>query len=192
MTLTPKQQRFVAEFLVDLNATKAYIRAGYSAKGAQQSASRLLLNAVVQAAVTARQTVQLERADLKKERVLEEYRRIAFLDPRGFWEKVEERGVAGPVTVVRLKAIVDLDAEHAACLASFEAVIKNVAAGDGQTDLVHKIKFWSKIDALDALAAHFGIVGGIVEVRDLSAILTRARDRLAAERKRNPLRTAGR
>jgi hypothetical protein len=48
---------------------------------------------------------------------------------------------------------------------------------------VHQVKFWSKIDALDALAAHFGIVGGIVEVRDLSARLTAARDRLAAKRK---------
>jgi hypothetical protein len=130
--------------------------------------------------------VHLERADLKKERVLEEYRRIAFLDPRGFWERVEERTVTGPVIVVRLKAIVDLDAEHAACLAGFEAVIKNVAAGDGRCDLVHKVKFWSKIDALAALAAHFGIVGGIVEVCDLSSRLTAARDRLAVERKATP------
>jgi len=70
----------------------------------------------------AGQTAHLERAGLKKERVLEEYRRIAFLDPRGFWEKVTERGVAGPVTVVRLKAITELDAEHAA-VGSFEIEI---------------------------------------------------------------------
>jgi hypothetical protein len=64
---------------------------------------RRLTNPDVQAAVMAGQRVHLERADLKKERVLEEYRRIAFLDPRGFWERVEERRVTGPVTVVRLK-----------------------------------------------------------------------------------------
>jgi phage terminase small subunit len=42
--LTEKQKLFVAEYLVDLNATKAYIRAGYSAKGADVSAARLLVN----------------------------------------------------------------------------------------------------------------------------------------------------
>jgi hypothetical protein len=52
---------------------------------------------MVQAAVTAGQTAHLERAGLKKERVLEEYRRIAFLDPRGFWEKVTER--SGPAAL---------------------------------------------------------------------------------------------
>ncbi len=42
--LTPKQQRFVAEYLVDLNATQAAIRAGYSTKTAQQIGAENLLN----------------------------------------------------------------------------------------------------------------------------------------------------
>jgi phage terminase small subunit len=42
--LTPKQQRFVAEYLVDLNGKQAAIRTGYSAKTAEQQASRLLSN----------------------------------------------------------------------------------------------------------------------------------------------------
>ncbi len=49
--LTPKQHRFVTEYLVDLNATQAAIRAGYSPKTAPQQGSRLLRNAVVQQAI---------------------------------------------------------------------------------------------------------------------------------------------
>ena len=50
-TLNPKQARFVEEYLIDLNATAAAIRAGYSKKTAKQQASRLLTNVDVAAAV---------------------------------------------------------------------------------------------------------------------------------------------
>jgi hypothetical protein len=55
MPLNPKQQRFVAEYLKDLNATKAAIRAGYSEKTAKQIGSRLLTNVDVAAAIEAGQ-----------------------------------------------------------------------------------------------------------------------------------------
>lgn len=53
MSLTPQQTRFVAEYLLDLNATAAYKRAGYKAQGrsAENAASRLLGNDGVQAAI---------------------------------------------------------------------------------------------------------------------------------------------
>jgi len=58
MPLTPKQHRFVAEYLVDLNASQAALRAGYSARTAPQQGSRLLKNAQVQAAIAAQQAQQ--------------------------------------------------------------------------------------------------------------------------------------
>lgn len=59
--MTPKQQRFVEEYLIDLNATAAYRRAGYAAKGnsAEVNATRLLRNAQVQAAIME---AQVERS----------------------------------------------------------------------------------------------------------------------------------
>jgi len=51
MPLTPKQARFVAEYQVDLNATQAAIRAGYSPTSAHVTASRMLSDAKVRAAV---------------------------------------------------------------------------------------------------------------------------------------------
>lgn len=58
MMLNPKQQRFVTEYLVDLNATQAAIRAGYSPKTANQTGPRLLVN------VGIREAIADERAGL--------------------------------------------------------------------------------------------------------------------------------
>src|ERR1700687_1029132 len=56
--LTPKQTRFVAEYLKDLYATQAYIRAGYSKNGADRSAYALLRNAEIAAAVSMSQAAE--------------------------------------------------------------------------------------------------------------------------------------
>ncbi len=68
--MTPKQQRFVEEYLVDLNATRAAIRAGYSEKSAKQQGSRLLTNDDVQAAVAKGQAEKAEKLGLSQEWVL--------------------------------------------------------------------------------------------------------------------------
>ena len=59
--LTAKQQAFVAEFLVDLNATQAAIRAGYSEKTAYSQGQRLLKNVEVDAAIKAAQAERAEK-----------------------------------------------------------------------------------------------------------------------------------
>lgn len=63
MALTDKQQRFVAEYLVDLNATQAAIRAGYSAKTANREGSRLLSNVDIAALIKKKQAKVEERAE---------------------------------------------------------------------------------------------------------------------------------
>ncbi len=72
--LTPKQQRFVDEYLVDLNATQAAIRTGYSAKTAKVQGSRLLTNAAICAAVAEARTKQSERTGITAEYVLDTIR----------------------------------------------------------------------------------------------------------------------
>ena len=87
MALTPKQQRFVTEYGLDLNATQAAIRAGYSPKPAQQQWSRLLRNVVVQAAFTAQQTEQLAAVEVRSAEVLRELMAIAHTDETpGYYE----------------------------------------------------------------------------------------------------------
>lgn len=68
--MTPKQERFVAEYLVDLNATQAAIRAGYSPKTAGSQGDRLLKNAEIAAAVVAAQAKRAERTEVTQDYVL--------------------------------------------------------------------------------------------------------------------------
>ena len=68
--MTPKQQRFVHEYLIDLNATQAATRAGYSAKTANEQGSRLLANVSVKAAVHAAMDARSERTGITQDYVL--------------------------------------------------------------------------------------------------------------------------
>lgn len=61
--LSPKQERFAREYLLDLNATQAAIRAGYSPKTAQEQASRLLSNVMVAARVAELKAKRAEKVD---------------------------------------------------------------------------------------------------------------------------------
>lgn len=79
--MTPRQSRFVEEYLIDLNGTQAAIRAGYSAKTANEQAARLLANASVREAVAERRASLSKVAEVTQERIVAEYARMAFYDP---------------------------------------------------------------------------------------------------------------
>ena len=68
--LSPKQARFAREYLVDLNATQASIRAGYSEKTAKQQGSRLLTNADVRTRINELQDEVRQRTDMKTDDVI--------------------------------------------------------------------------------------------------------------------------
>lgn len=147
MALTPKQRRFVAEYLIDLNATEAAKRCGYSEKTARSQGSALLTIPDISKAVADAQARQLNRSDLTAARVLEELRRLAFADTRGFFDD------AG-----NLKPIHQLTAEQGSQLAGIEVIKKNAEAGDGHIDTVHKIKLWDKTRSLEMLCKRFGLL----------------------------------
>ena len=69
--LTPKQARFVAEYLVDLNATQAAVRAGYSAKTARQAGSENLTKPAVSEAVADAQAERAARASVTADWVVQ-------------------------------------------------------------------------------------------------------------------------
>ncbi len=68
--LTAKQDRFVAEYLIDLNATQAAIRAGYSEKTAQMIGSENLSKPMIATAVAAAQAKRSERTEITQDYVL--------------------------------------------------------------------------------------------------------------------------
>lgn len=70
--MTPKQEAFVREYLIDLNATQAATRAGYSPKTANEQGSRLLANASVAAAIAKAKAERAEKLDISALWVLQE------------------------------------------------------------------------------------------------------------------------
>ncbi|MHC8321214.1 terminase small subunit [Pseudomonas sp. GB2N2] len=86
--LTGKQALFVDEYLIDLNATQAAIRAGYSARTANEQGCRLLANVSVQAALQERMQKRAQKTEITQEKVLERLWMIATADPN---ELVEYR-----------------------------------------------------------------------------------------------------
>lgn len=76
--MTPKQQRFVDEYLIDLNATQAAIRAGYSVDTARQMGSENLSKPDIADAIAEKRRKQAEKLDLSADRVLRELSLIGF------------------------------------------------------------------------------------------------------------------
>lgn len=145
--LTPKQARFVEEYLVDLNATQAAIRAGYSSKTAEQQASRLLVNVKVAAAISAAQTKRSKRTEITQDRVLKELGKLGFGDIRDIF--AEDGSLKHPNS---------MDADAAARISSIEVVVRPVPGTQGQeVEHVAKIKAWDKLGALTQIGRHLGM-----------------------------------
>lgn len=152
--MTPKQQRFVQEYLKDLNGTQAAIRAGYAESGAHVEAARLLKNAKVAAAIAAGQQERAEKVGVTAERVLAELAKIGFSDVRRLFTP---GGCLVPVP--------ELDDEAAAAVASVEVVTRKVPGGDSdEVERVAKIKLWDKRAALVDMGKHLGMFTDKLEV----------------------------
>lgn len=111
MALTAKQQRFVLEFLLDLNATQAAIRAGYSRETADKQGPRLLSHPEIKAAIEAAKIERSERteidADWMLRRLVEEaeadladlYDANNDLKPIDEWPEIWRQGLVAGVEV---------------------------------------------------------------------------------------------
>ena len=153
MTLTAKQGRFVAEYLIDLNATQAAIRAGYSKKTADKQGSQILGKPSIAAAISEAKAKRSERTGITQDRVLAELAKIGFSDLR---KTMTDSG--------HLLNPGDWDDETAGAIASLEVVIspgsETDEGGRRIPEHVHKIKTWDKLSALEKLGKHLGMFGG--------------------------------
>ena len=163
----------MAEYLVDLNATQATIRAGYSKRTAQTQSSRLLSNVMVSAAVSKGKAKQLEKCEsnvgeavakgaartlrkleVTQERVLREVAALAF-------SSVKELVDADD----KLLPISQWSREAAAAVSSVEIAKRHLVAGDGVREDVVKIRLWDKTRSLGDLMKHLGLLVDRVDVR---------------------------
>lgn len=149
--LTARQEEFVQQYLIDLNASAAYRRAGYTACGncAEVNAARLLRNAKVAAAIEKAMAERAARNNIDADRVLRELGRIAFLDVRRIFNAEGS-----------LKRLDELDDDTAAALASLDVVELGGDAGG----VIRKVRLADKLRALELIGKHLGMFRERVEV----------------------------
>lgn len=146
MALTAKQHRFVQEYLVDLNATQAAIRAGYSAKRADAIGYENLRKPEIAAAVAESMKAREARTHITQDRVLQELARIAFFDIRKLYR---EDGT--------LKTPTELDDDAAAVLAGIDVI--EMASEEGAAPMAtKKAKVFDKGTALTLAMRHLGML----------------------------------
>lgn len=144
MALTPKQKRFVAEYLVDLNATAAAKRAGYSEKTAYAIGIENLKKPEIQSAIQEAQTERQKRTEITQDMVLCETAKLAFFDVRKMFDKNGK-----PLEIS------ELDGDTAAALVGLD--VQDVSDSDGNyVGFIKKYKMSDKIKALELLGRHFG------------------------------------
>lgn len=159
MALNDKQRRFVDEYLIDLNATQAAIRAGYSAKTAGQIGDRLLKKVQIQAELSERMKAREIRTEITQDRVLNELAKIGFSDIRKAVKWGDGLLVANPDTG-------ELEIANGIALISSEDIDDDTAASISevsQTTQGLKVKLHDKRAALVDIGRHLGMFKDKIE-----------------------------
>lgn len=139
--LTKKQKLFIDEYLIDLNATQAAIRAGYSAKTACEQGARLLANVKVQGTIAEHMAERSKRTGVNQDRIVRELAKIAFVN---LTDIVDEEG--------RIRS--NATDEDLSCLESIKYKESSSDTGDS---VEREVKIASKLKALELLGKHVGM-----------------------------------
>jgi len=142
MALTEKQKRFVEEYLIDLNATQAAIRAGYSVKRASEIGYQLLQKTTVSHAISKAMAERSRRTGISQDRVLQELAKIAFVNATDVIN-MDEATIRG-----------DANREDTAAIASVK--VKTIPTESGEI-VEREVKTYDKIKALELLGKHLGM-----------------------------------
>lgn len=149
MALTPKQKLFVDEYLIDLNATQAAIRAGYSPNNADKIGSELLGKTRVSDAISKAMAERSRRTGINQDRILMELAKIALVNP---------------ANVVDFDEATILDSALPEDLAAVASVkVKRFPTKEGE-GIEREIKFYDKTKALDLVGRHLGMFKDKLEV----------------------------
>lgn len=140
--MTRKQERFVEEYLVDLNATQAAIRAGYSPASAGTVAGENMRKPQIRACIDTAMAELSKRTGVNQDRVIRELAKVAFAN------------AADIVDLDTAKLLPDAAAEDTAVIASVK--VKTIPGADGQ-GVEREIRLADKLKALELLGKHFGM-----------------------------------
>lgn len=170
------RERFVAEYLVDLNATQAYLRARahtVTEKTAATEAYKLLRIPEIAQAVAAGQAKQLESLEMSASNVLALLWAAATLDPKEMFNDEWQLLPLSAMSPMARRTIEGIEVARA-----------NLDRTDGKksAEFLYKIKHITKVKALEILAKHFNLLAEVVVVKGdwdkLAARLASARQRV--------------
>ena len=156
--MTDAQKRFCDEYLIDLNATRAY-KVAYSRckkdETANVNGSKLLRNTKVQEYISERMKEREQRTEITQDMVIKELAKIAFLDIRKLYT---ENG--------QLKNIADIDSDTAGAISQLETLEEYEGYGDDREKIgdTQKVKLLDKTKALELLGRHLGIFNDKMDV----------------------------
>lgn len=146
--LTPKQERFCEEYLIDLNATQAAIRAGYSEKTANEQGAQLLAKLSIQEKIAELQAARSKRTEITQDRVVKELAAMAFAKATDYAQIAD---IGGMVTV-KITPTDELTPEQQAAI-----------VGIKQTQAGIEVKL-DKSKALEMLGRHLGMFNDKLEL----------------------------
>ena len=150
--MTKKQKRFVEEYLIDLNATQAAIRAGYSPKAAYSIGSENLRKPEIRACIEKAMAERSKRTGINQDRIIIEPAKIGLLNPKNLIN-FDEATVKEEATEEDLAAISSIR-------------VKRFPTKDGE-GVEREVKMYDKTKALELLGRHFGMFKDKVEVSGL-------------------------
>ena len=160
--LSEQRQRFVNEYLVDLNGTQAAIRAGYSVKTANEQASRLLANVSIQQAISEKMAERSKRTGVNQDRVVLELAKIAFVK---MTDIVDNQGR------IRTSATDD-------DLSCIESMKYKKSDSDTGSMVEREVKISPKLKALELLGKHLGMWNDKLDVNITQPIVISGDDKL--------------
>lgn len=144
--LTPKQERFCQEYIIDLNGTQAAIRAGYSEKTAASQSERMLRKVEIQNFLKGLQNKLSDVLEIKAEDIGRELKKLADCNIQDYLDEGNT-----------IKDISQIPREHAASVQSIKTIETIVGSGKtAQRRVVTEIKLHDKVRCNELLGKHVG------------------------------------
>lgn len=161
--LTEKQQRFVDEYLIDLNATQAAIRAGYSVKTANEQGCQLLAKLSIQQAISEAMAERSKRTGINQDRIVLELAKIAFVNANDLINP-EDASIRPGATQ-----------DDLACIQSVKVKQSFSDKGDSTE---REIRLNDKLKALELLGKHLGMWNDKLDLNVTAPIVISGEDAL--------------